>query len=133
HDPQHPHELANLVGIVTDPANGPNLTISPDGGLIAAGDLFIGGQGGRAQVWDTRTRKPLPSTLPGAMGSLASDGRTLPLGYGGDTVLMNAETGQLEATVSNTGGAPLAILSSDGRRIAVSQQVGTASVVVVYD
>jgi DNA-binding SARP family transcriptional activator/WD40 repeat protein len=133
HDPQHPHELANLVGIVTDPANGPNLTISPDGGLIAAGDLFIGGQGGRAQVWDTRSRKPLPNTLPGAMGSLASDGRTLPLGYGGDTVLMNAETGQLEATVSNTGGAPLAILSPDRHRIAVSQQVGTASIVVVYD
>jgi WD40 repeat protein len=84
-------------------------------------------------VWDTRTRKPLPHTLPGAIGSLASDGRTLPLGYGGDTVLMNAESGQLEATLPNTGGAPLAILSPDRRRIAVSEQVGTASVVVVYE
>ena len=64
--------------------------------------------------------------------SPATDGRSHS-GYGGDTVLMNAETGQLEATVSNTGGAPLAILSPDRRRIAVSEQVGTASVVVVYD
>jgi hypothetical protein len=132
-DPQHPRELANFTGIVTDPTNGPNLTISPDGRLIAAGDLFIGGQGGRAQVWDTRAHKQLPKTFPGAIGVLASDGVTLPFGYGGDTVLMNAETGQLEATVRNTGGDPLAILSPDRHRIAVSEQVGTASVVTVYD
>jgi WD40 repeat protein len=133
HDPQHPRRLANLVGIVTDLANGPNLTISPDGGLIAAGNISIQYGSGRAQVWDTRTRNPLPNTLPGTIGSLASDGRTLPMGYGGDTVLMNAETGQREATVANTGGAALAILSPDRRRVAVSEQVGTASVVVVYD
>jgi WD40 repeat protein/KaiC/GvpD/RAD55 family RecA-like ATPase len=134
HDPQHPRELANLVGINSDPAdnNGPNLTISADGGLIAAGDILPGHQSGPAQVWDTRTNK-LRSAFTGSMGVLASDGRTLPFGYGGDTALVNAETGRVQATVPNTGGSSLATLSPDRRRIAVSEQVGTASVVVVYD
>ena len=134
HDPQHPLLLDILTGIISDPANGntPNLTISPDGRLIAAGDIFVGHQSGPAQVWDTRTRKPVHS-FPGPIGVLASDGLTLPFGYGGDTVLLNAETGRLEATVPNTGAAPLATLSPDRRRIAVSEQAGTASVVVVYD
>ena len=87
---------------------------------------------GPAQVWDTRTSKPVLS-FTGAIGMLASDGRTLPFGYGGDTVLVDAETGRVQATVPNTGGASLAILSPDRHRIAVSEQVGTANVVVVYD
>ena len=83
-------------------------------------------------MWDTRTNKPVLS-FTGAIGVFASDGRTLPFGYGGDTVLLDAETGRVQATVPNTGGKSLAILSPDRHRIAVSEQVGTANVVVVYD
>ncbi len=63
HDPQHPRQLTTLPGIASDPANGntPNLTISADGHLIAAGDILVGPLSGPAQVWDTRTRKPRPS------------------------------------------------------------------------
>ena len=134
HDPQNPRQLATLPGIASDSANGntPNLTISADGHLIAAGDILVGPLSGPAQVWDTRTNKPVLS-FPGAIGIFASDGHTLPFGYGGDTVLVDAETGRVQATVPNTGGASLAILSPDRRRIAVSEQVGTANVVVVYD
>ena len=47
---------------------------------------------------------------------------------------MNARTGKPENTVvRNTGGAPLAVLSPDRRRIAVSEQIGATNVVVVYD
>jgi WD40 repeat protein len=138
HDPQHPHQLATVPGINSDPAdsNGPNLTISADGQLIAAGDIVPGSQSGPAQVWNTltltRTRTPVLSFY-GTIGILSSDGHTLPFGYGGDTALVNTKTGRIQATVPNTGGSSLATLSPDGHRIAVSEQAGTASVVVVYD
>jgi DNA-binding SARP family transcriptional activator/WD40 repeat protein len=134
HDPQHPRRVATLPGIGSDSANGntPNLTISADGHLVAAGDILVGPLSGPARVWDSRTGKPR-SSFTGSIGSFSSDGRTLPFGYGGDTVLVNAETGRVQVTVPNTGGASLAILSPDRRRIAVSEQVGAANVVVVYD
>jgi WD40 repeat protein len=135
HDPQHPRQVGKTRVFASDAANGsaPTVTISPDGRLLAAGDPFIGHFDGPIQVWDTTRSNSLIRTAPGALGVFGSDGVTLPVGYGDDTVLINARTGHPETTLPNTGPSPLAALSPDGRRIAVAQQVQNASVVVVYD
>jgi WD40 repeat protein len=132
-DPRRPTNVANFSGILTyaTPGTGPDLTISPDGRLIAAGELRPTFQS-TGHIWDTRTHA-LVSTFGGAIGALADDDVTIPFGFGNDTVLFNGRTGRIETSVPRTGGAPLALLSPDGTRLAVAEQSGTSASVVVYD
>ncbi len=133
-DPEHPRRVRYLDGF---PAGGaitqaPNLTISPDGQRLAAGDIDTGYTSGGLCVWDTRTGNKV-QTRSGAIGAFASDSRTLPLGFGDSTLLWNARTGRVENTVPNTGGSALAVVSPDGDRLAVSQFLDGAGVVSVYN
>ena len=133
-DPQHPRRVRYLDsfragGPLTE---APDLTISPDGRWLAASDIDTGYLSGPPSVWDTRSHK-IVQNLFGVIGSFAADGRSLPLGFGDNTVLANARTGRAEHTVPNTGGSALAVVSPDGDRLAVSQSLHGARVVSVYD
>jgi WD40 repeat protein len=136
-DPEHPRRVRYLDGLQAGglASQAPNLTISPDGRLLAAGDLPSGYASYVSEapcVWDTRSGKKV-HTRGGSIGVFAADSRTLPFGFGNGTQLWNARTGQVESTVPNTGGSGLAVVSPDGERIAVSQSVHGVGVVVVYD
>jgi WD40 repeat protein len=133
-DPEHPHRVRYFYGFhaggpITE---APDLTISPDGQRLAAGDIEMGYTSGAPSVWDTRSRKVVDD-LFGSIGSFAADGHTLPLGFGDKTVLADARTGRIENTVPDTGGSALAVVSPDGDRLAVSQSVHGARVVSVYN
>jgi DNA-binding SARP family transcriptional activator/WD40 repeat protein len=130
-DPAHPRQVGVFEGIVS--SGDGYVTITRDGRRIAAGDLQpqTGGSGA-ARIWDTRSRARLDE-YPGSIGVLADDDVTLPLGYSGDTVLLDVSTKRIEATVRGTGGASLAVLDRRGRRIAVSEKLGGRSAVAVYD
>jgi WD40 repeat protein len=103
-------------------------TISPDGQLIAAADAT----GGPTFVWNLRTGTTL-TLPPGELGVFGPESTTLPIGIGNETVLYNARTGHPGPAVPSPGGPPNAVLSPDGRRIAVTEQVRNAFDVVVYD
>lgn len=132
-DPGRPRKVRTLPGLETfsTPGEAPDLTISPDGQLIAAGQLQLTYTTGE-RFWDTRTGAVLRD-FGGAVGDIAEDGFTAALGFGNDTVLLNARTGRIESTFRGTGGSALALLSPDGRRLAVPEQYGTSSAVTVYD
>jgi DNA-binding SARP family transcriptional activator/WD40 repeat protein len=134
--PGRPRRLDGFGGVTAFPTTegaGSNLTISPDGRFIAGGELDPGtSMGDSTGIWETRSRKLLRG-FNGAIGVLADDSRTLPFGYGNDTVLMDVGTGRIEQTVPNTGGEPLSTISRNGRRLAVSRLVAGARVVAVYD
>ena len=131
-DPQRPRQVYAFTGIqaYSTPGQAPDLTISPDGRLIAAGQLQPAYTGTR--FWDTRTHAVVRD-FGGAIGNIASDDATIPMGYGDGTVLLNARTGQTGKLVLGTGAAALALLSPDRRRLAVAEQYGTSSAVAVYD
>ncbi|HZC53773.1 MAG TPA: hypothetical protein VE441_14920, partial [Mycobacterium sp.] len=133
-DPDHPRRVRYFAGLVAGGliTQAPNLTISPDGQRLAAGDIDPGYTSGVPCVWDTRTGNKVPA-LSGAIGVFASDSRTLPFGFGDTTVLWNVRTGRVENTVPHTGGAALAVVSPDGDRLAVSQSLHGAGVVSVYN
>lgn len=133
-DPEHPRRVRYFDGIVAGGliTQAPNLTISPDGQRLAAGDIDPGYVSRAPRVWDTRSRKTVQD-LFGRIGSFAADGYTLPLGFGDSTSLWNARTGRVENTVPHTGGSALAVVSPDGDRLAVSQSVHGAGVVSVYN
>jgi DNA-binding SARP family transcriptional activator/WD40 repeat protein len=133
-DPDHPRRVRYLEGfqaggLITE---APNLTISPDGRRLAAGDMQTSYVGGSPCVWDTRTGHKVQTAF-GAIGAFAADSQTLPLGFGDGTVLWNGRTGRAEYTVPDTGGLPLAVVSPDGDRIAVPQSLHGTGVVSVYN
>ena len=133
-DPGHPRRVRYLDGCQSggSTTRAPNLTISPNGQRLAAGDIEMGYTTAGVCIWDTRTGKKL-LTHSGAVGGFAADSRTLPFGFGDGTVLWDAQTGRVEKTVPNTGGSALAVVSPDGERLAVSQSLHGAGVVSVYD
>jgi DNA-binding SARP family transcriptional activator/WD40 repeat protein len=131
-DPAHPRRARYLVGCQAGGSITPDLTISPDGQRLAAGDIHTGYTSEGVCVWDTRTGNKVQSRS-GAIGAFASNSRTLPFGFGDGTVLWNAQTGRVENTVPNTGGSALAVVSPDGGRLAVSQSLHGAGVVTVYN
>jgi DNA-binding SARP family transcriptional activator/WD40 repeat protein len=133
-DPDHPRRVRYLDGFQAGGSitQAPNLTISPDGQRLAAGDLDTGIASGGLCVWDTRTGNKVQNRI-GAIGVFASDSRTLSLGFGDSTVLWNTRTGRIENTVPNTGGSALAVVSPDGNRLAVAQSLHGARVVTVYN
>ena len=133
-DPEHPRRVRYLDGFQAGGliTQAPDLTISPDGQRLAAGDIDTGYASGGVCVWDTRTGNKL-QTRAGTIGGFAADSRTLPVGFGDSTVLWNARTGRVENTVPNTGGSALAVVSPDGDRLAVSQSLDGAGVVSVYN
>lgn len=132
-DPQHPRQVGQTRefdgGDLSGGGDGESVaTISPDGQLIAAADA----SGGPIIVWNLRTGTTL--TLPeGELGVFGPDSTTLPIGLGNETVLYNARTGLPGPAVpSPAGSPPNAVLSPDGRRIAVPERQN-ASQVAVYD
>jgi DNA-binding SARP family transcriptional activator/WD40 repeat protein len=133
-DPEHPRRVRYLDGCQAGGSitQAPNLTISANGQRLAAGDLVTGYTSDGVCVWDTRTGNKV-QTHAGAIGVFASDSRTLPFGFGDGTVLWNARTGRVESTVPNTGGSPLAVISPDGDRLAVSQSLHGVGVISVYN
>jgi len=133
-DPERPRRVRYLDGCQAGGSitRAPNLTISPDGQRLAAGDIDTGYTSEGVCVWDTRTGNKV-QTHSGAIGFFASDSRTLPFGFGDGTVLWDARTGRVESTVPKTGGSALAVLSPDGDRLAVSQSTNGAGVVSIYD
>ena len=133
-DPERPTRVGFFDGLAAGGSisQAPNLTISPDGQRLAAGDIDPGYTSRAPRVWDTRSRKVVQD-LFGDIGSFAADGQTLPLGFGNSTALWDARTGRVENTVPNTGGSALSVLSPDGDRLAVSQSGSGASVASVYD
>jgi hypothetical protein len=133
-DPLHPIRVRYLDGLQAGGSltEAPNLTISPDGRRLAAGDIDTGYASGGPAVWDTGTGDKVQARI-GAIGEFASDSHTLPLGFGDATVLWDARTGRVENTVPGTGGSPFAAVSPDGDRLAVPQSVHGARVISVYD
>ena len=131
-NPEHPRRVRYLDGCQAGGLITPNLTISPNGQRLAAGDIDTGYTSEGVCVWDTRTGNKV-QTHSGAIGVFASNSRTLPFGFGDGTVLWNARTGRVENTVPNTGGSALAVISPDGDRLAVSQSLHGAGVVSVYN
>ncbi|HJQ43995.1 MAG TPA: BTAD domain-containing putative transcriptional regulator [Jatrophihabitantaceae bacterium] len=133
-DPEHPRTVGAFYGIEST-ASGQSaafLTVSPDGKLLAASAILTGFAGGSLlQIWDAHSGKKLVG-INGQAGAFAG-GANLALGFGNDTVLMNSYSGRFDATVRGTGGGPYPIVSPDGRRIAISEKVGTANAVSVYD
>jgi DNA-binding SARP family transcriptional activator/WD40 repeat protein len=130
HDPKHPHQIGGPFGYAGGQApngNPPYMTISPNGQLIAAGDPQ---DPYTPVVWDAHTGKPLAS-LQGGLGNFAADNVTLPIGLDNAIRLDNARTGRLEGTVPTPYGSwPLAVLSPDGRRLAVPEH---GHDMIVYD
>ncbi|MDT4937048.1 MAG: hypothetical protein QOG80_719, partial [Pseudonocardiales bacterium] len=133
-DPELPRRVRYLDGCQSGGliTQAPNLTISSNGQRLAAGDIDTGYTSEGVCVWDTRTGNKV-QTHSGTIGGFASDSRTLPFGFGDDTVLWNAQTGRVESTVPKTGGSALAVISPDGDRLAVSQDLQGAGVVSVYN
>ena len=133
-DPELPRRVRYLDGCQSGGliTQAPNLTISSNGQRLAAGDIDTGYTSEGVCVWDTRTGNKV-QTHSGTIGGFASDSRTLPFGFGDDTVLWNAQTGRVESTVPNTGGSALAVISPDGDRLAVSQDLQGARVVSIYN
>ena len=133
-DPEHPRRVRSFDGYIAGgPATeAPDLTASPDGQWLAAGDIETHYASGVPVVWDTHSGR-IVKRLFGSLGSFAADGHTIPLGFGDATVLANAQTGRVENTVPDTDGSALAAVSPDGGRLAVSQSLHGVGVVCVYD
>jgi WD40 repeat protein len=126
-DPAHPHvtgygENGALLGSYEAPA----ITASPDGRLVAVGNLY---GGTTVSVVDARTGN-LHRVFFGAPGVFGADGVTLPIMSGHRITLYNAVTGHPDKTFNIPGGGLLARLSRDGRRLAVGQSTGD---IAVYD
>ena len=133
-DPGTPHLRLRFPALAAFQSAGtaPDLTISADGRLIAAGDGLTT-TAGQCQIWDTRTGRTMHTFGPYGMGAFAAEGDLLPVGSGNDTLLLDARTGRAVASVANTGAAGSAVLSPDGARLAVPQQIGDLTAVAVYD
>jgi WD40 repeat protein len=124
-DPQHPHRISTWSFRQTtrySGAPGALMTVSPDGRLVAAGDIW----GNSTTVWDLTTGKQL-HTLPGAPGIFAADSRTLPIGNWTDTILYDARTGRQITTIRKTYATSGGLLSADGRRLAATNELATTA------
>jgi len=136
HDPAHPRPVSphlccggpDVYGGSGIPSESDAwvITISPNGRLFAGGHLF---KGGTVTVHDARTGALLRSVV-GTLGVFGADGVTLPIASEDEVSLYNAVTGQRGTTFNSAGDFPLARLSDDGRRIAITQNSGD---IAVYD
>jgi WD40 repeat protein/DNA-binding SARP family transcriptional activator len=124
-DPAHPRQIRSYQFGYTGSGDASAITVSPDGQLVAVGDLY----GGAVHVLDARTGK-LKEVLPGAPGVFGVDGVTLPIASSHRITLYNAVTGRPNRTFNIPSGGLLARLSKDGRRLAIAEN---ASDIAVYD
>jgi WD40 repeat protein len=126
HDPAHPRQIRSPYNFgYAGSGDASAITVSPDGRLVAVGDLY----GGTVSVLDAKTGQ-LIHVLPGAPGVFGGDRVTLPVASGHRITLYNAVTGHPERTLNIPSGGLLARLSGDGRRLAVAQ---SAADIAVYD
>jgi DNA-binding SARP family transcriptional activator/WD40 repeat protein len=126
HDPAHPRQIRSPYGFGFQASGDASaMTVSPDGRLVAVGDLY----GGTVNVLDARTGKPIHDLL-GVPGVFGADGVTLPIASGHRITLYNAVTGRPESILNTPSDGLLPRLSGDGRRLAVAQSAGD---VAVYD
>lgn len=129
-DPSRPHQVGAFPGLAP-PLGVTNLTVSADGRFIAAGGTGSNGPAIEA-MWNVRTHR-LIRTVGGAIGSFASSGHSLPIGFGDDTLVFDAGSRRVRGTIHGTGGAPGAIVSPGDRFVAIPEQRGSASFVSVFD
>jgi DNA-binding SARP family transcriptional activator/WD40 repeat protein len=135
HDPGHPRQTRDPIPFAGGAYNqDPSfVTISPNGRLIAAGDPV----GGTFDVRNARSGNLVRTLTPseghqggGLAGEFAADNATLPAANTEGVELYNVITGH-QVLIPVPGGArPQAALSSDGHRLAVTDQNQN---VAVYD
>ena len=127
-DPAHPRQIGPARTFAGD-GDAALATISPDGKLLAVGAAF----GGPVSIYDLTSGTQL-DPIDGSLGNFGTDATTLPISANDQTILYNARTGrEITAIPTPGGGWHNAVLSRDGRRIAVTLRVHDAFVVQVYD